>query len=159
MPHTRSRTPSRHAIEAQTRNLQEVPEPDADEVDQGSACGPASPTHSSPPTVDSDEDLMPLERELATAEHDLALARAARWMRMPSSRSKMRRLDATAETGSVERLSRRLMTEFEWKGHQLIHSKSEKIALVKKAEAKDCRLRFLERENARLRRLLLHANI
>ena len=37
--------------------------------------------------------------------------------------------------------------------------KSEKIALVKKAEAKDCKLRFLERENARLRRLLLHANI
>ena len=51
------------------------------------------------------------------------------------------------------------MTEFEWEGHQLIHSKSEKIALVKKAEAKDCKLRFLERENARLRRLLLHANI
>ena len=44
-----------------------------------------------------------------------------------------------------------LMTEFEWKGHQLIHSKSEKIALVKKAEAKDCKLSFLERENARLR--------
>ena len=51
------------------------------------------------------------------------------------------------------------MTEFEWKGHQLIHSKSEKIALAKKAEAKDYKLRFLERENARLRRLLLHANI
>ena len=51
------------------------------------------------------------------------------------------------------------MTEFEWEGHQLIHSKSEKIALVKKAEAKDCKLRFLVRENARLRRLLLHANI
>ncbi len=31
--------------------------------------------------------------------------------------------------------------------------------LVKKAEAKDIKLRFLERENARLRRLLLHANI
>ena len=70
--------------------------------------------------------------------------------------AKMRRLDTTADTGSVERLSRRLMTEFEWKGHQLIHSKSEKIALAKKAEAT---LRFLERENARLRRLLLHANI
>ena len=61
-----------------TAKLQEVPEPDADEVDQGSACGPASPTHSSPPTVDSDEDLMPLERELATAEHDLASPPAAR---------------------------------------------------------------------------------
>ena len=74
--------------------------------------------------------------------------------------AKMRRLEATADTGSVERLSRRLMTEFEWKGHQLIiHSKSEKIALAKKAEAKDYKLRFLERENARLRRLLLHANI
>ena len=141
-----------------TAKLQEVPEPDADEVDQGSACGPASPTHSSPPTVDSDEDLMPLERELATAEHDLALARAARWMRMADAKlkvakriyeAKMRRLDATADTGSVERLSRRLMTEFEWKGHQLIHSKSEKIALAKKAEAKDYKLRFLERENAR----------
>ena len=73
-----------------TAKLQEVPEPDADELDQGSACGPASPTHSSPPTVDSDEDLMPLERELATAEHDLALARAAldgcEWP-TPSSRS------------------------------------------------------------------------
>ena len=149
-----------------TAKLQEVPEPDADELDQGSACGPASPTHSSPPTVDSDEDLMPLERELATAEHDLALARAARWMRMADAKlkvakriyeAKMRRLEATADTGSVERLSRRLMTEFEWKGHQLIHSKSEKIALAKKAEAKDYKLRFLERENARLRRLLLHA--
>ena len=95
-----------------TAKLQEVPEPDADEVDQGSACGPASPTHSSPPTVDSDEDLMPLERELATAEHDLALARAARWMRMADAKlkvakriyeAKMRRLDATADTGSVER--------------------------------------------------------
>ena len=71
-----------------TAKLQEVPEPDADEVDQGSACGPASPTHSSPPTVDSDEDLMPLERELATAEHDLALARAARWMRMADAKLK-----------------------------------------------------------------------
>ena len=89
-----------------TAKLQEVPEPDADEVDQGSACGPASPTHSSPSTVDSDEDLMPLERELATAEHDLALARAARWMRMADAKlkvakriyeAKMRRLDATAE--------------------------------------------------------------
>ena len=38
-----------------TAKLQKVPEPDADEVDQGSACGPASPTHSSPPTVDSDD--------------------------------------------------------------------------------------------------------
>ena len=56
--------------------------------------------------------------------------------------AKMRRLDATADTGSVERLSRRFMTEFEWKGHQYIHSKSEKIALVKKAEAKDYKLRF-----------------
>ena len=114
-----------HAIEARKRKtakLQEVPEPDADEVDQGSACGPASPTHSSPPTVDSDEDLMPLERELATAEHELALARAARWMRMADAKlkvakriyeAKMRRLDTTADTGSVERLSRRLMTEFE----------------------------------------------
>ena len=88
-----------------TAKLQELPEPDADEVDQVSACGPASPTHSSPPTVDSDEDLMPLERELATAEHDLALARAARWMRMADAKlkvakriyeAKMRRLDATA---------------------------------------------------------------
>ena len=48
-----------------TAKLQEVSEPDADEVDQESACGPASPTHSSPSTVDSDEDLMPLERELS----------------------------------------------------------------------------------------------
>ena len=58
----------------------------------------------------------------------------------------------------MERLSRRFMTEFEWKGHQYIHCKSEKIALVKKAEAKDYKLSFLERENARLRRLLLHAS-
>ena len=44
----------------------------------------------------------------------------------------------TAETGSVERLSRRFMTEFERKRHQYIHCKSEKIALVKKkAEGKD----------------------
>ena len=151
-----------------TATLQKVTKPDADEPDQGSACGPASPTHSSPPTVDSDEDLMPLERELATTEHDLALARAARWMRMADAKlkvakriyeAKMRRLATTADTGSVERLSRRFMTEFEWKGHQYIHCKSEKIALVKKAEAKDYKLRFLERENARLRRLLLHANI
>ena len=86
------------------------------------------------------------------AEHDLALARAARWMRMADAKlkvakriyeAKMRRLEATADTGSVERLSRRLMTEFEWKGHRLIHSKSEKIALAKKAEAKDYKLRFL----------------
>ena len=61
----------------------------------------------------------------------------------------MRRLDATADTGSVERLSRRLMTEFEWKGHQLIHSKSEKIALAKKAEAKDLQVEvFGARERA-----------
>ena len=35
----------------------------------------------------------------------------------------------------------------------------EDLTGVKKAEAKDYKLRFLERENARLRRLLLHANI
>jgi hypothetical protein len=39
------------------------------------------------------------------------------------------------------------------------NTESEKIALAKKAEARDYKLRFLERENARLRRLLLHANI
>ena len=55
--------------------------------------------------------------------------------------------------------SARAATQPRVTSHQLIHSKSEKIALVKKAEAKDCKLRFLERENARLRRLLLHANI
>ena len=51
--------------------------------------------------------------------------------------------------GSVERLSRRFMTEFEWKGHQYIHCKSEKIALVKK-EADGQRLQvevFGAREN------------
>ena len=36
---------------------------------------------------------------------------------------------------------------------------AERSVLMKKAEAKDCKLRFLVRENARLRRLLLHANI
>ena len=64
-------------------------EPDADEVDQGSACGPTSPAHSSPSDVASHEDLMPLERELATAELDLALARAARWMRMADAKLKV----------------------------------------------------------------------
>ena len=33
--------------------------------------------------------IMPLERELATAEHDLALARAARWMRMADAKLKV----------------------------------------------------------------------
>ena len=36
---------------------------------------------------------------------------------------------------------------------------AERYALVKKAEAKDCKLKVLERQNARLRRLLLHADI
>ena len=44
--------------------------------------------------------------------------------------------------------------EVAMRNHQYIHCKSEKIALAKKAEAKDYKLRFLERENARLRRLL-----
>ena len=148
-----------------TAKLQEVPEPDADELDQGSACGPASPTHSSPPTVDSDEDLMPLERELATAEHDLALARAARWMRMADAKlkvakriyeAKMRRLDATAETGSAVAAL-----------HDGVRVERSPIHTLQVREDRTCeesrsqrlQVEVLERENARLRRLLLHANI
>ena len=102
---------------------------------------------------------MPVERAEAAMKHDLALNRAAAFMRMADADLGARRLDATTDTGSVDRLSRRFFTAFEWQHAGYKHLMAERYALVKKAEAKDCKLKVLERQNARLRRLLLHADI
>ena len=111
---------------------------------------------------------MPVERAEAAMKHDLALNRAAAFMRMADAdlgvaksvpEAKTRRLDATTDTGSVDRLSRRFFTAFEWQHAGYKHLMAERYALVKKAEAKDCKLKVLERQNARLCRLLLHADI
>ena len=79
-------------------------------------------------------------------KHDLALNRAAAFMRMADAdlgvaksvpEAKTRRLDATTDTGSVDRLSRRFFTAFEWQHAGYKHLMAERYALVKKAEAKD----------------------
>ena len=43
------------------------------------------------------------------------------------------------------------------RGAHIEHGAAEKVALEMKAEAKDYKLKFLERENARLRRLVPRA--
>ena len=71
--------------------------------------------------------------------------------------AKMARLDNTAKKSAVEWLERYYKAELAWKDAHIEHGAAEKVALEMKAEAKDFKLKFLERENARLRRLVPRA--
>ena len=54
-------------------------------------------------------------------------------------------------------MERYYKAELAWRDAHIEHGAAEKVALEMKAEAKDFKLKFLERENARLRRLVPRA--
>ena len=145
---------------------QTAPDAAADEADPDSALGTTSPSTSSPPSVEATEDLMADERAEATMKHDMQLEVAAESMREAHTQlrlagrlydAKMARLDNSAMKSAVGWLERYYKAELAWRDAHIEHGAAEKVALEMKAEAKDFKLKFLERENARLRRLVPHA--
>ena len=60
----------------------------------------------------------------------------------------------SAMKSAVGWLERYYKAELAWRDAHIEHGAAEKVALEMKAEAKDFKLKFLERENARLRRLV-----
>jgi hypothetical protein len=145
---------------------QTAPDAAADEADPDSALGTTSPSTSSPPSVEATEDLMADERAEATMKHDMQLEVAAESMREAHTQlrlagrlydAKMARLDNSAMKSAVGWLERYYKAELAWRDAHIEHGAAEKVALEMKAEAKDFKLKFLERENARLRRLVPRA--
>ena len=106
------------------------------------------------------------ERAEATMKHDVQLELAAEGMREADAQlrlagrlydAKMARLDNSAMKSAVGWLERYYKAELAWRDAHIDHGAAEKVALEMKAEAKDSKLKFLERENARLRRLVPRA--
>ena len=99
-------------------------------------------------------------------KHDMQLEVAAESMREADAKlrlagrlydAKMSRLDESAMKSAVGWLERYYKAELAWRDANIEHGAAEKVALEMKAEAKDYKLKFLERENARLRRLVPRA--
>jgi hypothetical protein len=145
---------------------QTAPDAAADEAEPDSALGTTSPSTSSPPSVEAYEDLMADERAEATMQHEVQLELVAEGMREAVAKlrlagrlydAKMSRLDGSAMKSAVGWLERYYKAELAWRDAHIEHGAAEKVLLEMKAEAKDYKLKFLERENALLRRLVPRA--
>ena len=145
---------------------QMAPDAATNEPNQDSTGGRTSPSTSELPSDEDENDLSDLladEREEMNMLQEMTLEETRTMMQKIDAKlrlagrlydAKRKRLSNSAMKSAVGWLERHYQAEIAWRDANLEHWVSKEVVAEFRDEAKDQKIRFLERENARLRRMV-----